>query len=168
MPAALGSFVLRTSWLRRPIERLFARGRHISTSRLGGFLLLYCVAGLRRWRRGSLRFQHENAKIEAWLERIARAAAKDYDLALEITRCQRLIKGYGDTYERGWSNFSVLMEQVQRVNAPTLAKLRTAALADDSGRALADAIDALRTADERNANPETATGRGAAAAAKAS
>ena len=115
---------------------MFAHGRHVSTSRLSGFLLLYGLAGLRRWRRGSYRYARENAKIETWLDRVAETAAREYDLAVEIVRCQRLIKGYGDTYERGWRNFSTLMAQLGQVDAPTLSRYRLAALADDEGRAL--------------------------------
>jgi len=145
MPAAIGAFVMRTGWLRRLIGHLFARGRHVSTSRLGGFLLLSGLASLRRWRRGSLRFAHENAKIEAWLDRIAGAAVGDHDRAIEIVRCQRLIKGYGDTYDRGWRNFSTLMDLADTVDVPTLVALRTAALADDEGTALGRAIGNLNS-----------------------
>ncbi|MDB5583119.1 MAG: putative indolepyruvate:ferredoxin oxidoreductase oxidoreductase protein [Bradyrhizobium sp.] len=143
MPASLGRFVLRTPWLSRLIARLFARGRHVTTSRLGGFLLLYVVGSLRRWRRSSLRYAHENAKIEAWLDRALLVAARDYPLAVEIARCQRLIKGYGDTYDRGWRNFGLLMTAAESVDAATLARLRTAALGDDEGRVLGAAIAAL-------------------------
>ena len=45
-------------------------GRIIKTSSLRGYLLLYAMAGLRRWRRGSLRYSVENARIEAWLAQI--------------------------------------------------------------------------------------------------
>jgi indolepyruvate ferredoxin oxidoreductase beta subunit len=140
MPASLGAFVLRTLWLSRLIARLFARGRHVTTSNLGGFLLLYVVGSLRRWRRSTLRYRHENGKIEAWLDHVLKVAAKDYPLAVEIARCQRLIKGYGDTYDRGWRNFSVLMARAQAVDAPMLARLRLAALADDEGGALGEPV----------------------------
>jgi indolepyruvate ferredoxin oxidoreductase beta subunit len=140
LPKALGAWVLRTIWLRKRLEPLFSRGRHITTSKLGGFLLLYSLARLRRWRRASLRYARENSKIEAWLVRLALVAAHDYELAVEIARCQRVIKGYGDTYDRGWRSFSLLMAQVDRVDAATLARLRMAALADDEGRTLAAAL----------------------------
>jgi indolepyruvate ferredoxin oxidoreductase beta subunit len=144
MPASLGAFVLRTPWVSRLIARLFARGHHVTTSKLGGFVLLYFVGSLRRWRRSTLRYRHENGKIEAWLDRVLQVAAKDYPLAVEIARCQRLIKGYGDTYDRGWRNFSLLMARAQAVDAPTLARLRLAALADDEGGALGEAVGTPR------------------------
>jgi indolepyruvate ferredoxin oxidoreductase, beta subunit len=140
MPAALGRIMLRTRWLRRLIGRFFARGRHVTTSKLGGFLLLYLVASQRRWRRATLRYQHENAKIEAWLALIEQEVRTSYERAVEIVRCQRLIKGYGGTYENGWRRFQALMEVAGSIDAPTLAGLRVAALADDKGQALDEAL----------------------------
>ena len=56
-----------------------------------------------------------------------------------MAQCQRLVKGYGDTHERGWRNFGVLMGVVGRAGAAlapaTLAELREAALADEHGPA---------------------------------
>ena len=45
MPAALGSFVLRTPWLRNILERRFAKGRHVTTSKLGRILDPLCDRG---------------------------------------------------------------------------------------------------------------------------
>ena len=65
-------------------------------------------------------------------------------LAIEVAQCQRLVKGYGDTHERGWKSFGVLMSVVARAGttlAPTtLAELREAALADERGLALNAAL----------------------------
>ena len=143
LPAALGTAVMQIAWLRRPLQRLFRRGRQVTTSKLHGFLLLYSVAIFGRWRRRSLRYRRENDKIESWLDRIASHASTNYELAVEVVRCQRVIKGYGDTYERGWRSFRLLMEQIPNVDAPGLALLRNAALADDKGEVLTDAIRSM-------------------------
>ncbi|MEO8311511.1 MAG: indolepyruvate oxidoreductase subunit beta family protein [Caldimonas sp.] len=144
LPAGLGRWLERPGWARRVVERWTAKGRVVTTSSLSGFLLLYAIAGLRRFRRGSLRFAIESERIEAWLAEIARVAATDPALAVEIAQCQRLVKGYGDTHERGWRNFAVLMGVVGRagaaVPAATLAELREAALADEMGDGLAAAL----------------------------
>jgi indolepyruvate ferredoxin oxidoreductase beta subunit len=144
LPARCGRLVLQTRWLRSLAERFFARGRHVVTSKLGGFLLLYLIASLRSWRRSTLRYQRENARIEAWLERVAAEVHVSYERAVEIARCQRLIKGYGDTYDRGWSRFQILMGISASVDAATLGALREAALADEEGRALERALRELR------------------------
>lgn len=69
-------------------------------------------------------------------------APRNLALAVEVGRLQRLVKGYGDTHERGERNFTVLMaladDLVAREDgAATLARLHDAALADEEGSALA-------------------------------
>ena len=146
LPAALGRHLLAGSWLGRLVDRLASKGRVVETSSLRGFLQLWMVARLKRWRRASLRWQHETARIDAWLADVRAAAQRgDVDLATEIVRCQRLVKGYGDTHARGWRNFETLQQQWRQPGAVTpqrLAALRAAALADEQGQALAAALAA--------------------------
>jgi indolepyruvate ferredoxin oxidoreductase, beta subunit len=150
MPVALGRRVLRSARMSRWLARRTG-GRQIRTSTIGGFLLLYGIAGLRRWRRSTLRFHEENARIEEWLARVEALARQSYPLAVELARAPRLIKGYGETYERGWRNFSLLLEQLPAL-APRadggvqLARLIEAALADEEGAALKRELAALAQA----------------------
>lgn len=147
LPAPIGRWLLRSGTPRRLLERLTARGRHVETTAISGFLLLRSIAALRRFRRHTLRFVEEQERIEAWLARIATIAPRDPALALEVARCQRLVKGYGDTHARGWANFQRLMQEADRLAgepaaAPRLAALCEAALADENGQALAKALEA--------------------------
>jgi indolepyruvate ferredoxin oxidoreductase beta subunit len=147
LPASIGAWLLRSGAPRRLVERLTARGRHIETTAIGGFLLLRSIAALRRFRRRTLRFVEEQQRIEEWLGRISTLVARDPALALEVARCQRLVKGYGDTHARGWTNFQRLMQEVDRLAgepgaAARLAVLCAAALADENGQALATALEA--------------------------
>ncbi|MBL8324097.1 MAG: indolepyruvate oxidoreductase subunit beta family protein [Rubrivivax sp.] len=148
LPAALGRWLLHSGWPRRLVQRLGERGRTVRTSSLRGHLLLAAVAGLRRWRRGTLRFQLEDQRIEAWLADIRAALAHDPVLAQEIVRCQRLVKGYGDTHERGLRSFGLLraMWAERRVDGPQLARLREAALADEHGKALHEELRQMAAA----------------------
>jgi indolepyruvate ferredoxin oxidoreductase, beta subunit len=105
------------------------------------------LAGLRRWRRGSLRYQVENTRIEAWLAQIQAALPAQPALALELARCQRLVKGYSDTHERGTRNFDQLMAAARKLAgrddaAAALRRLHDAALADEHGKALDTAMAA--------------------------
>jgi indolepyruvate ferredoxin oxidoreductase beta subunit len=157
LPAALGSWVMRSPRVIRRLNR-FTGGRQIRSTTVSGFLLLRALAGLRRWRRATWRFRQENARIEAWLAAIERHAATRYALAVEFARSQRLVKGYGETHERGWRNFSALTQQLELLasradGAVLLSRLQEAALADEEGTALAREIaayspapDAVRTA----------------------
>jgi len=147
LPAGLGTWILRSkmprSWLTR-----FTGGRQIATSSIGGFLQLYWLAGLRRWRRKTLRYSQENERIERWLELIARVVQQNYALAVEIADCQQLVKGYGETHERGAASFEAILADVrdweQREDAAgRVSTLRVAALADDQGIALAKALAEL-------------------------
>jgi indolepyruvate ferredoxin oxidoreductase, beta subunit len=149
LPAALGRRLLASARAQRALSR-FTAGRRISTTSIGGFALLRGIAAFRRFRRASLRYQIENRRIEAWLIQIAEIATENYDLAVELAECQTLVKGYGDTHERGWSSFSQISALApgligQPDGAARLRSLREAALADDSGTQLERAIAALRT-----------------------
>jgi indolepyruvate ferredoxin oxidoreductase beta subunit len=148
LPAGLGRRLLASGRAHRMLAR-FTAGRRISTTSITGFALLRGIAALRRFRRGSLRYQIENQRIEAWLIEIAEIAPRNHDLAVELAECQTLVKGYGDTHERGWSSFSQLSSLAPSLvsdpkGAARLRALREAALADDSGVQLERAIAALR------------------------
>lgn len=144
LPAGIGRWLGGSGWPRRLVERHAQQGRVVTTSSLRGFLTLYLLAGMRRWRRGTLRYALENERIERWLDRIETAARINPALAVEVARCQRLVKGYSDTHERGLRNYDAVMAAVQRAGsslAPaTLRELRDAALADEHGDRLRAAL----------------------------
>jgi indolepyruvate ferredoxin oxidoreductase beta subunit len=109
-------------------------------------LQLYWLAGLRRWRRGTLRYSQEQARIGRWLEIIGRAARQNQALAVEFANCQQLVKGYGETHERGTASFDAILSDTEASPAQNAADrvrtLRIAALADDQGIALAKLLTA--------------------------
>jgi indolepyruvate ferredoxin oxidoreductase beta subunit len=151
LPAGLGGRLLSSSRARRWSAPLFRKGRHIQTAHIGGFLLLYTVARLRRWRRGTLRYRLEQERIGAWLDHVKSLAAKPggYDAAVELAECQRLVKGYSDTHERGLKNYEAVGDAVRRLaDRPDLAaiikRLRTAALADEEGKQLQAVLSELQ------------------------
>jgi indolepyruvate ferredoxin oxidoreductase beta subunit len=150
MPTALGAWLLRTGWATRLVNRLFGQGKVLKTTSLFGFLQLYWLAGLRRWRPRTLRFQREQQRIGDWLEQVKDVAHTDYALALEVAECPRLVKGYGDTYLLGSRNFAGLMRALPGLRqldnaAARLKALREAALADDTGKKLESALTELNT-----------------------
>jgi len=150
LPAGLGKRLQRSAAAAKFLAR-FTDGRRVRSTTITGFLTLRTVARLKRWRRGTLRYKIENARIERWLAHIAEVSAKNPALAVEVARAQRLVKGYGDTHERGWRNFSSLMGQLAALQnradgASVLASLQAAALADDEGAALARELLALERA----------------------
>lgn len=149
LPAPLGRWIMRTGWMRGLIDRMTRKGRVVKTSSLRGFLLLYIVASLKPLRLRSLRCQVEQRYLEDWLATILRIVTTNYDLAIEVAAARNLVKGYGDTHERGRARFETLMGMLpalsQRADgAAQLAALRKAANADDTGTALEAAIAAMK------------------------
>ena len=144
-------------WLARPILRAADRGGwrrrlnvglHVRTSSVSGFLLMWTLARLRRLRRGMHRFREEQARIDGWLDQVGEAYAASPPLAVEAAKCANLVKGYGDTHERGVRNFERTMGCLAACAAApepaaSLRALREAALADPEGTRLDDAIAAL-------------------------
>jgi indolepyruvate ferredoxin oxidoreductase beta subunit len=146
LPASLGGFILRNRFLRRALKRVLGNGKRVATTKLSGFLPLYFLSLLRPLRPVSLRFGIEQQRIDGWMETIKDSAERDYDLALELAKLQRLIKGYGDTHERGLRNFSTIMSALpgfanEDDAAATLSSLAEAALADEEGQSLQAAIN---------------------------
>jgi len=145
VPAPLGRLLLRSNMMRRLTEAITGNGKIVETTSLGGYLQLYMVAGLRRWRRKSLRFKKEEKAIADWLALITRVAPEDYALALELAECPRMVKGYGDTHAQGEKNYETIMAALPMLRgksdaAPRVKELREAALADDTGEKLARAL----------------------------
>jgi indolepyruvate ferredoxin oxidoreductase beta subunit len=155
LPPALARRILaaaeRRAWLGRahwPME--------VNTASVSGFLRLWALAKLRRWRPRSYRFQAEQQAIETWLALILEGSRLSSDLAFEIAECARLIKGYGDTLKRGNSNYGVIETRVirpvlagripPRVSGDAIASARAAALADPEGEALARCLAEIEQA----------------------
>ncbi len=141
LPAGLGRWLLATRWARACIEPFTRKGRVVRTSSIRGYLLLYAIASLRAVRRRSLRYQVEHQRMAQWLATILALAPTDPDLAVEVARAQRLIKGYGDTHERGWHSYQRLVATLPGLQqSPTGAQqfrdFSQAALSDDTGQAL--------------------------------
>jgi indolepyruvate ferredoxin oxidoreductase beta subunit len=144
-PPALATRILAFAERRALSERLHW-GMEVSTTSVSGFLRVWLLAKLRRWRRKSHRFHEEQRSIEAWLARVIEAARVSADLALEVAECARLIKGYGDTLKRGSANYRLIetriIDPVLAGRMPpgrgldAIASARAAALADPEGEAL--------------------------------
>jgi len=138
LPAGLGRMMAASSIGKKILSPLFSKGRIIRPKTVLGYLLLRSVAKLRFMRRKSLRYHTENKRILAWLEMIRKYAPENPALALEIAKCPRLIKGYGDTHARGINRFSRIMAYVEMNDsdpniAEKVAELRDAALLSADG-----------------------------------
>ncbi|MBB5216212.1 indolepyruvate oxidoreductase subunit beta family protein [Parapusillimonas granuli] len=148
LPASWGRAIEGSPRLVRALQPLFRKGRFVRSSGLTGFLLLYGLAGMRRFRRRTLRHQHERASLAQWLKLISDTVHHDYDLAVEVVNIRRLVKGYSDTHQRGTSKYQRLSLAASQLlgradAAEQLRALRDAALADDHGSRLDRMLDGL-------------------------
>jgi indolepyruvate ferredoxin oxidoreductase beta subunit len=146
LPLKLGQWLLGNDFVKDLIIRATKGGKIIHTNSLHGFVMLYALARLRIFRRASLRFHIEQQRIRGWLAAISSIVKEDYALAVEVAECGQLIKGYADTHTLGARNLHTLLEHLPRIRgaaAPAyeLRQLRKAALSDDTGSALAKALE---------------------------
>ena len=141
----LGTALERRPRLIAALGRIFCGPRRIRTDTIVGFTLLYLIAGLRGWRRKTLRHAREWARIDAWLKNVLSVAVDDPALAAELLAHQRLIKGYSETHARGVDKFDLVMDAAERLRghpdaAAWARRLREAALKDELGSALDDTL----------------------------
>ncbi|SLK02162.1 indolepyruvate oxidoreductase subunit beta family protein [Novosphingobium mathurense] len=142
LPEGIGRRILGSKVLSGFLGRFFTEGRHVETTSLRWFLALRLVAAMRKWRPRSLRYYEEQVRIERWLGLIGSEAQRDCAVALELVRCQRLIKGYGETFERGLRNYERIIAEHrhQPRDAAEIRRLRDLALADDKSSSLMESI----------------------------
>ena len=134
------------AWDRARVARgkaQFALALRVRADGIGGFILLRLLAALRGIRRGGSRYAEEQALIERWLGAVARATRADWDIGHELALCGRLIKGYGETNERGKRNLTHIVDHLSEAaganataRAEAIREAREAALADEAGAAL--------------------------------
>lgn len=150
LPKSIGALIEERPGLFGWLDRRINRGRRVRTGTLFWFLGLYIVSALRHVRRGSLRHHREVAHRDAWLAQARRLLTVDYDLAVEVLACRRLVKGYSDTHARGLSKFDRVLSALPLLEgredaAAWLRRLRQAALLDEGGIALDGALKTIAT-----------------------
>jgi len=131
-----------------PGQPVYVKGRNVKTTKIGGFLMLDMISRTRRWRRGTYRYKVQQRLIGDWLESVRSALGEDYDYALSLARCIEMVKGYGDTYQRGLTRYRTTVDAVQNSaltdRAAAVRRLHAAALADEKGRVFDDAVSELK------------------------
>jgi indolepyruvate ferredoxin oxidoreductase, beta subunit len=152
LPRALGAWLMRSQFLQALMKPFLGEGKVLETSSLRGFMQLYLLAATRSWRPRSLRYAHEHEAMMHWCIQIESLSKSRPQLALELARAQRLIKGYSDTQQRGRRNFQTLLRVLpvlmadpdgDLAAAQKFKRLAEAALADDVGAGLQAALIAL-------------------------
>ena len=118
----------------------------IGSHSIMGMLALRFMASLKVLRPWGSRHAQEQQDIGQWLQAIDEACAQSPLLGLEVARCGQLIKGYGSTNERGKRNLQHILTHVlhqnqsPEVKVQAMARIRQAALQDEAGKALDQAL----------------------------
>lgn len=142
LPRKLGKRMLQSKRARRWMRPLLGKGRNITTTNVFGYLQLAMLAQLKRWRRGTYRFETQTRFIGDWLEHVQAATDPEYSLA--IAKCISMIKGYGDTHARGLHRYQKILVAVKSLppeQAATFARqLNHAAEADEEGKVFEEVL----------------------------
>ncbi len=149
MPMGFGRRLFGSAIGKALVRKLTADGRLVRTTSLRGFLLLYFVATLKPWRRSSLRFARETERLEEWLDVVWAAAKRDMRLAVSLARARGLLRGYGETYERGFKKFETICEFARNrrfsVPASSVDALIAAAQSEEGTAALEAALAKIKS-----------------------
>ena len=148
LPRGLALWIERHKTLFDGIDRIVNRARRVRTGTIGSFLTLYVIAGMRGWRRGTLRHARERDHLQRWLDLALGQVGTNYEFAVEILNARRLVKGYSDTHARGLSKFDRVTGATPILaNRPDAAswmrRLVAAALQDENGTALDGALQTI-------------------------
>ncbi|OYO06762.1 indolepyruvate oxidoreductase [Enemella evansiae] len=130
LPVRLGASLRENEAFAKVVDFFAHKGIVVNTTSVLGFTTLSTLARLRPIRPRSLRFVHEQAEIDAWLDLAVRISRTDYDLACEVLCCARVLKGYGETWERGEQHFAELLGAAESLLGQPDAAARLAAQRD--------------------------------------
>jgi hypothetical protein len=119
-----------------------------------GIRRLKIEAGLRRWRRFSVRYAKERVWVERWLHMIDRSLTKQPAAASEIVQTATMIQGYGDVYRQGLADWHAIIDGLVKPTfdgvlpladlAGAVAEARAAAMPDRRQAALKRKIAEIR------------------------
>jgi len=152
LPAAIAElplYVLESAgWAHKNVSIRFSAASWFGIARLK------LEAGLRRWRRYSVRYARERVWVERWLHMIDRSLTRQPGAANEIVRTATMIQGYGDVYRQGMADWNAIIDGLAKPTfdgvlalpdlAGAVAEARAAALPDRRQAALKRKIAEIR------------------------
>lgn len=121
-------------------EEPWAMPLKIGSHTVVGTAMLRLMGGMRRFRPMGSRYKREQAMILRWLDAVVAGTEADWQLGHEIAQCGRLIKGYGETNERGKENLVHVLDHLAVSAQFESAQARAQAIAEARNAALADAV----------------------------
>lgn len=147
LPRSLAQRLLR--WDRRRMasgKGPWALPIKVATHSFTGFALLRLLAAMRFARPWGSRYADEQDLMGQWLKALEDAIRRSPALGLAVARCGQLIKGYGSTHDRSRQNLQHILTHSMNGSANaeeqarTIDRWRSAALQDEAGQALDQAL----------------------------
>jgi hypothetical protein len=152
LPSVIAEYVLDAlewaGWTHKNIKLRFSTANWLGIGRLK------MEAGLRRWRRYSVRYAKERVWVERWLHMIDRSLTREPAAASEIVQTAAMIRGYGDVYRQGMADWNAIIDGLAKPAfdgvlalpdlAGAVAEARAAALPDPRQAALKRRIAEIR------------------------
>lgn len=118
LPLKLANFV-RTKFKNHTSQG--SRGLKVRTDTVSGFITLVLLRMLRPIRRRMSRYQKEQELITLWQQDVELAISLSEELAIELVKCGRLVKGYGETSDRGHANLNSILQDFKNQIGKKLA-----------------------------------------------
>ncbi|CAN7734831.1 hypothetical protein LJR220_001929 [Bradyrhizobium sp. LjRoot220] len=152
LPAVIAEYLIDAlEWAGWAHKRISVR---FSTASRVGIRRLKMEAGLKRWRRYSVRYSKERQWVERWLHMISRSLVKQPKAAGEIVQTATMIESYGDVYRQGMADWNAIIDGLAKPTfdgvlalpdlGAAVAEARTAALPDPRQVALKRKIAEIR------------------------
>ena len=152
LPAIIAEYLIDAlewaGWAHRQISIRFSAASRLGVRRLK------IEAGLKRWRRYSVRYAKERLWVERWLHMIDRSLTKQPAAAREIVQTATMIQGYGDVYRQGLADWNTIIDDLAKPTfdgvlalsdlGAAVAEARAAALPDPRQVALKRTIAEIR------------------------
>lgn len=152
LPAIVAEYLIDAlewaGWAHRQVSIRFSAASWLGVRRLK------IEAGLKRWRRYSVRYAKERMWVERWLHMVDRTLTKQPEAAFEIVQTATMIEGYGDVYRQGLADWTAIVDGLVKPAfdgvlalsdlGGAVAEARAAALPDPQQAALKRKIAEIR------------------------
>jgi hypothetical protein len=144
LPAIVAEYLIDAlewaGWAHKQVSIRFSAASRLDVRRLK------IEAGLKRWRRYSVRYAKERLWVERWLHMIGRSLTKQPAAAAEIVQTASMIQSYGDVYRQGMADWNAIIDGLVKPTfdgvlalsglGGAVAEARAAALPDPQQAAL--------------------------------
>jgi hypothetical protein len=108
LPAIVAEYLIDAlewvGWAHKQVSIRFSAASRFGVRRLK------IEAGLKRWRRYSVRYAKERLWVERWLHMIDRSLTKQPAAAAELVQTATMIQSYGDVYRQGMADWNAIID----------------------------------------------------------